>query len=705
MKSKTARRILTVPPAEPESSTEDCQQPDAPLPDGWKWMNVACLSSKEPNSITDGPFGSKLKTVHYTDSGPRVIRLQNVGEAEFIDARAHIEASHFDTLQKHRVFPGDIVIAALGERLPRACVVPEGVGPAIVKADCIRFKPDAAHVARYLMYALNWEGTRKSLASIIHGVGRPRLNLGEIKSIRLPVPSNAEQTAIVAAIEKQFTRLDTGVVALRRVQANLKRYRAAVLTAAYQGRLVPHEATLARIDARSYETGDQLLNRVLLERRQRWSGRGRYAEASLPEGAELPSIPVGWVWTTLDAIAEVKGGVTKDQKRKPFGARAVPYLRVANVQRGHLDLNDMKEILATEEEIAELALRPGDVLFNEGGDRDKLGRGWVWGGEIPVCIHQNHVFRARLYDRALQPKFVSWYANWLGQRFFFDEGKHTTNLASISMSKLRLLPIPVPPPAEQIRIVVEVERLLSVIDALKVALDANVLRASRLRESILHRAFSGRLSRAPVAASATSVAVSPQRRHFARAVLSAEIVTRLHREPTFGRIKHQKIFHLCEHVARLGEIQGEYHREAAGPLDNRVVYANEAELKKQHWFKTVRRDGHGHCYAPMSKAGGHRKYAERYWPTQLALIERLIELMRTWKTDRCEIFSTVYAAWNDLILWQRPATDDAIVHEVLNRWHSAKRQIPEARWRKAIQWVRENGFEPTGFGRTTASPE
>lgn len=573
---------------------------------------------------------------------------------------------------------------------------------AAIGRDIYAFKPNEKADARFVEHAL-----RHTVAEVV------RLARGDIPGLSKPqllehaiaLPSVEDQRATVAEIEKQFTRLDAGIAALDRAQTNLKRYRTAVLKAACEGRLVPHEATLARRDARSYETGDQLLNRVLLERRQRWSGRGRYAEASLPEGAELPSIPVGWAWTTLDAIAEIKGGITKDQKRKPSGARAVPYLRVANVQRGYLDLSEMKEILATKEEIAELALRPGDILFNEGGDRDKLGRGWVWSGQIPVCIHQNHVFRARLYDHALQPQFVSWYANWLGQKFFFDKGKHTTNLASISMSKLRLLPIPVPPPAEQIRIVVEVERFLSVIDALEVALDANVLRASRLRESILHRAFSGGLSRAHTAASTPSTAVSPQRRHFARAVLSAEIVTRLHPEPTFGRIKHQKIFHLCEHVARLGEIQGEYHREAAGPLDNRLVYANEAELKKQHWFKTVRRDGHGHAYEPMSKAGGHRKYAERYWPDQLMAIQRLIELMRTWKTDRCEIFSTVYAAWNDLILWQRPVTDDAVVHEILNRWHSAKRQIPETRWRKAIQWVRENGFEPTGFGRPTASPE
>ncbi len=303
-------------------------------------------------------------------------------------------------------------------------------------------------------------------------MGINHLSAAKFSQLSLPIAPPEEQPRIVAEIEKQFTRLDAGIAALGRAQSNLRRYRAAVLKAACEGRLVPTEAELARRDRRSYETANQLLNRVLLERRKRWSGRGRYAEASLPEGAELPLIPEGWAWTTLDAVAEIKGGITKDQKRKPDTPRAVPYLRVANVQRGYLDLSEMKEILATKEEIAELALRPGDVLFNEGGDRDKLGRGWVWSGEIPVCIHQNHVFRARLYDHALQPKFVSWYANWLGQRFFFDKGKHTTNLASISMSKLRLLPIPVPPPAEQMRIVVEVERLLSVIDALEIALDA-----------------------------------------------------------------------------------------------------------------------------------------------------------------------------------------------------------------------------------------
>src|SRR5207237_1118994 len=123
-------------------------------------------------------------------------------------------------------------------------------------------------------------------------------------------------------------------------------------------------------------------------------------------------VPEHWRWTRLSEIAEIVGGVTKDAKREArSGLVEVPYLRVANVQRGYLDLTNVKTVRVTVEEVEALRLRKGDLLFNEGGDRDKLGRGWIWSGEIDPCIHQNHVFRARLLDADLDPRFVSWYAN------------------------------------------------------------------------------------------------------------------------------------------------------------------------------------------------------------------------------------------------------------------------------------------------------
>jgi type I restriction enzyme S subunit len=271
-----------------------------------------------------------------------------------------------------------------------------------------------------------------------------------------------------------------------------------VLKAAVEGRLVPTEAELARAEGRDYEPASVLLERILAERRRRWhesGARGKYQEPAAPDTTSLPSLPEGWCWATVDALAELKGGITKGQKRRSTDVlREVPYLRVANVQRGRLDLAVVKTIEATETEIDELRLRPGDVLFNEEGDRDKLGRGWVWNGELPECIHQNHVFRARIPAGVFNPKLLSWYGNTAGQRYFFEEGKQTTNLASINLTRLRGLPVPIPPLAEQTRIVEEGERLLSLADEVELLRNLDTRRCARLRQAILRWAFEGKLA-------------------------------------------------------------------------------------------------------------------------------------------------------------------------------------------------------------------
>ena len=110
-------------------------------------------------------------------------------------------------------------------------------------------------------------------------------------------------------------------------------------------------------------------------------------------------------------------------------------------------------------------------MFNEGGDRDKLGRGWVWGGEIEECIHQNHVFRARPCLEAVDPKFVSLHGNFFGQQWFTRTGKQTTNLASINKNVLRAFPVALAPLNEQHRIVAKVEELFSDLDAAVAALE------------------------------------------------------------------------------------------------------------------------------------------------------------------------------------------------------------------------------------------
>ena len=153
----------------------------------------------------------------------------------------------------------------------------------------------------------------------------------------------------------------------------------------------------------------------------------------------------------------------------------------------------MKEIKATKGEILDLKLEQGDVLFTEGGDRDKLGRGWVWNDELPECIHQNHIFRGRLYSKEMSARFISFFSNTCGLDYFLREGKQTTNLASINMTKLSGLPVPVPPAKEQEIIVSEIERCISIADALLQTIEQSLKQAERIRQSILKQAFEGKL--------------------------------------------------------------------------------------------------------------------------------------------------------------------------------------------------------------------
>jgi len=200
-----------------------------------------------------------------------------------------------------------------------------------------------------------------------------------------------------------------------------------------------------------------------------------------------------WPWTTLGEIAEVKGGVTKDSKRQSDPSFVkVPYLRVANVQRGRLDLSEVTTIRVHPDKAEALRLEPGDVLLNEGGDRDKLGRGWVWEGQIADCIHQNHVFRARLNDD-FDPYFVSTHANTWGQSWFEKHGWQTTNLASINLGTLKQLPVPAPLRSEQEAIVAQMHASSEAHKRLAESIDHAQTRARALRHSILAAAFSGQL--------------------------------------------------------------------------------------------------------------------------------------------------------------------------------------------------------------------
>ena len=326
---------------------------------------------------------------------------------------------------------------------------------------------------------------------------------------------------------------------------------------------------------------------------------------------------------------------------------------------------------------------------------------------IPACVPDSVVTYTSPAG-ADAPKYVRMFIELT--RTMIEKFAPATAQKNINLEILNELMLPLPPLREQTEIVARVEGLMERCRELEAEIDQSRAHAAALLQAVLREAFAApNVSVAPPAPTPPVPVATPPRKkhnqHFARAVLSAEIVHQLHAEPTFGRVKHQKIFHLCEHIARIEEIAGQYHREAAGPLDNRLIYANEGELKKQQWYREVpRNNAHGHEYVPLPKAGAHEKYLAGFAEDQVGVIHRLIDLMRNWDTDRCEIFCTAYAAWNDLLLWNREPTEEDILHEILERWNPAKRRFPRERWQAALKWMREHDYAPTGFGKPTAKP-
>ena len=313
----------------------------------------------------------------------------------------------------------------------------------------------------------------------------------KLSAVTLKIPPLAEQRRIVAEIETQFTRLDASVAALRRAQANLKRYRASVLRDACEGRLVPTEAELARSEGREYEPAGVLLERILAERRTRWESqekkRGKYKVPSAPGTSALPELPEGWVWATMPQLGELNRGKSKHRPRNDSRLLGGPY---PFVQTGDIRHS------------GGLVTKHSQTYTDFGLAQSRL---WPL-GTLCITIAANIAETGILsYDACFPDSvvgFISSGGNVLTKflEFFIRTEKDelesfapATAQKNINLQVLSGMATPLPPLAEQRRIVAEVERRVSVIQQAEATVEASLARAERLRQSILKQAFSGRL--------------------------------------------------------------------------------------------------------------------------------------------------------------------------------------------------------------------
>jgi type I restriction enzyme S subunit len=479
------------------------------LPPGWTWIEVDGLAMAS-RDITDGPFGTNLKTEHYTESGPRVIRLQNIGDGFFVDDDAHIAPDHFERLRKHEAKPGDVLVAMLGESLPRACLVPPSLGPAIVKADCVRLRPNPslAHPS-YVAAGLNSAPVRQQAERLIHGVGRPRLGLNWLRILRFPLAPLPEQGRIVDAVDSYLSRLDAAVATLEHVQAKLKVYRAAVLNAAVEGRLVPTEAAIAGPEKRDYEPAGVLLDRVLAQRGRSWEQaesakiaaagkvpkddrwKGKYEEPVPPDTRALPPLPKGWRWASLDQLAVL---VRNGQSKPPREARGVRTLRISAVRALSIDFEDVRYLPGAPADYENDLIALNDLLFTRyNGTRALVGVCARVRSLTEPTVHPDKLIKVRIGPDVSVP-YIELACNCGESRRHVESRSRTTaGQSGISGRDLREMPVPVPPLAEQQRIADAVEQLLSVADATSRDLERELHRCVRLRQGVLRWAFEGKL--------------------------------------------------------------------------------------------------------------------------------------------------------------------------------------------------------------------
>jgi type I restriction enzyme S subunit len=348
-------------------------------------------------------------------------------------------------------------------------------------AHVLRCKPGFSNA--YLAYYIN----SINLSAYVTGTAQPKLSQSMMNKIPIPVAPPEQQTEIVAEIEKQFSRLDEAVANLQRVKANLKRYKASVLKAAVEGRLVETEASIAQREGRSYETGEQLLQRILEERRAKWSGKGKYKEPIAPLIDELPQLPDGWTWATMPQLGELNRGKSKHRPRDDQALYGGPYpfIQTGDVRRSDGSINEFTQ------------------TYSEFG----LAQSRLWpAGTLCITIAANIAETGILKLQACFPDSVVGFIPQKGTptveyvecfirtaRDRLDRFASATAQKNINLEVLEAVAIPTPPLAEQARIIAEVDRHFSIIREVEVEVDVNLQRSQALRQATLKNFLGGNI--------------------------------------------------------------------------------------------------------------------------------------------------------------------------------------------------------------------
>jgi type I restriction enzyme, S subunit len=468
------------------------------LPKNWEWVRLGCFGTWK-----SGTTPSRTNHAYYDGEIPWV----KSGEVKQGKIRETEEKITHEALQKCSLelnSIGSILVAMYGANIGEVGVLEIEATTNQAVCACRTFSGIDNIFLLHLIISL-----KQNFLTQGAGAAQPNISREKIINTVVPLPPLEEQRRIVAKIDELMARCDeleklrgdrnrslttVHTAALNRllmakessnfstawsfitqhfgelysVKENVAELRKAILQLAVMGKLVPQDP--------NDDPASELLKAIVVEK-QRLVKEGKIKEqkplsAIMPE--EMPYLlPNSWEWVRFEDIVDISSGVTKGRKLNGKEMLVLPYLRVANVQRGYLNLDVIKDIEIAKDEIERFELKKKDLLITEGGDWDKVGRTAIWNAEIPQCIHQNHIFKARRLLSEQNEKWLEKYLNsFVARAYFANASKQTTNLASINKTQLRGCPIPMPPLTEQHRIVDKIDQLMGLCDQLEQQIDA-----------------------------------------------------------------------------------------------------------------------------------------------------------------------------------------------------------------------------------------
>jgi len=476
------------------------------LPEGWEMSTLGEFVAKRskgivPNKIPDETF--ELYSVPSFDTGtPEIVKGGDIGS------------------NKQIVREGAVLLCKINPRINRSWIVSShSLNQKIASTEWITFPSNDAFEPRYLAYYLKQDALRDFLASNASGVGGSlmRVKPATVKDYPLPIAPENEQKRIVAEIEKQFSRLDEAVANLKRVKVNLKRYKASVLKAAVEGKLTEEW----RKKHPDVEPADKLLERILAERRKKWEEaesarlheraarrqakikakgkepkddkwKKKYKEPVKPSGEDLTQIHItdisdSWVFCTADQLTTV---VTDGEHITPTRSnKGIFLLSARNIQDGWISFEKVDYISKDVHEKLKqrLTINEGDVLMSCSGS---VGRSCVAPKKPEFSLVRSVAALKPVIENG---KFMSYSIRSTLLQSQINTKKTQTAQANIFQGKIRTLIFTLPPIQEQHAIIIQVEEKLSVADKFEFVVDNALKRAERLRQTILKKAFSGKL--------------------------------------------------------------------------------------------------------------------------------------------------------------------------------------------------------------------